>query len=114
MDRMVACCGLVCTDCEAYKATQKGDWEALQQLAGKWSKEFNTPLSGEDCLCDGCLATTGRQIGYCRECEIRGCGVARAVENCARCPDYACDKLEKFLGSAPQARTTLEELRQSL
>lgn len=110
---MLAYCGLVCTDCSAYIATQKGDIPALEQIAAKWGKELNLALTWEDCRCDGCLATTGRQIDYCRECQVRACAIARGLENCAHCPDYACEKLERVFGFAPEARTKLEELRRA-
>lgn len=114
MTNMVAYCGLVCPHCPAYVATQKDDVEGLKQIAAKWSKELNLALEWEDCRCDGCLATAGRQIDYCRECQVRACAIARQVQNCAYCPDYACEKLGKFLSSVPEARAKLEEIRQSL
>jgi hypothetical protein len=114
MEKMVAYCGLVCTNCLAYIATQKNDMEALKRVADQWSKEFNASLTAENCLCDGCLATTGRQIGHCGECEIRSCAVEKRVRNCAHCSDYACEKLEGFLGAAPEAKETLEEIRRVL
>ena len=114
MTSMIAYCGLVCTDCPAYVATQKDDTEGLKEIAAKWSKELNLALKWEDCRCDGCLATTGRQIGYCRECQVRACAIAKQVQNCAYCLDYACAELEKFLSSVPEARAKLEEIRRAL
>ena len=114
MEKMIAYCGLVCTACPAYIATQNDDMEALQKVAEQWSKEFNASLTAEGCLCDGCLATTGRQIGHCSECQIRACGIEKGVRNCAHCADYGCEKLEEFFGFAPDARTTLEEVRRIL
>ncbi len=114
MPTMIAYCGLVCTDCSAYLATQKDDIEGLKEIAARWSKELNLALTWEDCLCDGCLATTGRQIGYCRECKVRACAISRGLENCGYCPDYACEKLEEVFGFAPEAWAKLEELRRAL
>lgn len=114
MPNMIAYCGLVCTDCSAYTATQKQDIEGLKEIAAKWSKELGLALTWEDCLCDGCLATTGRQINYCRECQVRACASARGLENCAYCPDYACAKLEGVFSFAPEARTKLDELRRAV
>ena len=114
MNRMVAYCGLVCTDCEAYIATQTDDRAALERVAAQWREEYNAPhITVESVICDGCL-DGGRKCSHCSECEIRACGVARGVVNCAHCGDYACDKLEEFFGFVPPARTVLDEIRLSL
>ena len=103
MERMVAYCGLVCTDCKGYIATQANDLAMLERLAEQARKEFNMPnATAESAMCDGCLGDTARKCGYCAECAIRACGVARGVANCAYCLDYACDKLAGFFGMAPE------------
>ena len=114
MNRIVAYCGLICTDCGAYIATQADDRAALERVAAQWREEYNAPgITVESVICDGCL-DGDRKCGHCFECEIRACGMARGVANCAHCPDYACDKVEEFFGFVPSARTVLNEIRQSL
>ncbi len=115
MDRIIAYCGLVCSDCDAYLATQANDVEALERLARQWQQEFGVEdATAEGTMCDGCLTDTGRQIGYCATCEIRVCAVDRAVVNCGHCDDYACETLEAFFADAPDARPVLDEIRASL
>ena len=114
MDRMIAYCGLVCTECPAYLATQKDDMNALQKVAEQWSKQFDASLRAKDCYCDGCQATTDRLFGYCRRCKIRACGVGKKVTNCAHCGQYTCEELEGFFMMAPDAKTTLEKIRRVL
>jgi hypothetical protein len=114
MDKIIAYCGLVCTDCPAYIATQADDREALERVAAQWREEYNVPgITVESVICDGCL-NGGRKCGHCAECEIRACGVARGVVNCAHCADYGCEKIEGFFSLVPHARTLLDEIRQSL
>ncbi len=115
MDKIIAYCGLVCSDCEAYVATQAGDQAALEQVAAKWREEYNAPgITVASVLCDGCL-TGERKCGHCAECDIRACGVERGVVNCGHCPDYAsCEKLERFFAMVPPARAVLDEVRQAL
>ena len=109
MSKIIAYCGLVCTDCEAYVATQANDLETLERLAARARNEFGIPdATTESAMCDGCLADSGRQIGYCAVCEIRTCGVARSIANCAHCTDYACEKLMGFFERATDARTVLD------
>ena len=115
MDKIIAYCGLVCSDCDAYAATQANDREALERVAARWREEYNAPnVTVESVICDGCLGIDGQHCSHCAECDIRACGMERAVTNCADCVDYACEKLEGFFGSVPDARTVLDEVRRSL
>lgn len=115
MDKIIAYCGLVCSDCPAYVATQANDLAALEKIAKQWREEYNASgITVESVTCDSCLESEGRHCSHCFECEIRACGMTRGVVNCAYCADYGCDKLEKFFGIAPPARATLDEVRRSL
>ena len=114
-NKMIAYCGLVCTDCPAYVATQADDRAALEQVAAQWREEYNAPnITVEYVICDGCLTTDGRRCGHCAECEIRACGIERGVVNCAHCDEYSCEKLEGFFGFAPDARAVLDGIRGSM
>jgi hypothetical protein len=112
-EEIIAYCGLVCTKCPAYIATQADDMEALKQVAETWSQEFGAAFTAADCICDGCLGD-GRTIGYCSECGVRACAIERGLVNCAHCTDYACETLAGFLKNAPEAKATLERIRLSL
>jgi hypothetical protein len=115
MDNMIAYCGLVCTDCEAYIATQADDLAALERMAAKAREQFNAPhITVESAMCDGCLGDEGHKGGYCFECQVRACAMGRGMINCAHCDDYACETLEAFFGMAPHARTTLDGIRSAL
>ena len=115
MGRIIAFCGLVCSDCSAYIATQADDRAALEQVAAQWRKEYNAPnITVESVICDGCLGSEGRHCSHCYECNIRACGMARGVANCAHCPDYGCEKIQGFFGFVPQAQATLDEIRRAL
>ncbi len=115
MERIIAACGLVCSECDAYLATQANDLEALERLAQQAREEFGQEdATAETTMCDGCLTDTGRQIGYCATCEVRACAFHRGVMNCAHCADYACETLEAFFAQATGARPVLDEIRVSL
>ena len=112
MTAMIAYCGLVCTDCPAYLATQADDRAALEQVTAQWREEFNAPeITVESVICDGCLGTAGRKCGHCFECDIRACAMARAVANCAHCDDYGCEKITEFFGFVPDAQSRLDGIR---
>jgi hypothetical protein len=115
MDKIIAYCGLICSDCPAYIATQADDRAALERVAAQWREEYNAPnLTVESVICDGCLGSNGRHCSHCFECEIRACGMEREVINCAHCADYGCEKLAGFFGLVPMAKATLDGIRQSL
>lgn len=115
MSRTIAYCGLLCSECEAYLATQADDWAALEKMAEKARTEYGmAEATAEGVLCDGCLGDEGHKCGYCAECAVRACAVERGKITCAHCDDYGCDKIEAFFGMAPKARTTLDEIRRSL
>lgn len=114
MDKMTAFCGIICTECPAFLATQKDDDDIRKKTADIWSKQFNAEIKHEDINCDGCLSEGGQIFNYCRICEIRKCGLEKSVENCAYCNDYTCEKLEKFINNVPEAKATLEKIRKNL
>jgi hypothetical protein len=115
MEEIIAYCGLLCTDCPAYSATQADDRAALERVAAEWREEFKAPnITVESVMCDGCLTDDGYKWGHCAECEIRACGQARGVVNCAHCADYACEKLQGFFSYVPDARTRLDGIRAGL
>lgn len=114
-DRLVAYCGLICSDCPAYIATQADDRAGLERVAAQWREGFNAPdITAESIICDGCLGVDGRHCAHCFECEMRACGLARGVINCAHCADFACEKLEGFFGFVPDARTVLDGIQSTL
>jgi len=114
MEKIVAFCGLTCTDCKAFMATQENDDAKRREVAEAWSKAFGHEIKPEEINCDGCLTRDGRHINYCSVCEIRKCGMEKGVENCAYCIDYDCEKLAKFFEQSSEAKKTLEEIRQQL
>lgn len=113
MEEMVAYCGIVCTECPAYVATQSDDTEELKRVAEMWSNE-EWQLKSEDIICDGCLPGHTRYSLFCSDCETRSCAIARGVVNCAHCEDYACDKLTRTFEMVPEAKAKLDELRAGL
>ena len=114
-ERMVAYCGLVCTECPVYTVTQSGDENAKKELAEKWSTP-DYPISAEDLNCTGCFGAEGTIFKHCLTCEVRKCGMEKKVANCAHCDEYTCDKLDKLwksLGST-DAKATLDEIKSGL
>ena len=118
MEPLIAYCGLLCSDCPAYLATQADDRAELERVAAMWREEFDAPdITVASILCDGCTVP-GHKCGHCAECDIRACALALNVANCAHCDAYArpggCETLEGLLAYVPQARSLLDGIRAGL
>jgi len=113
-DKLVAFCGLICSDCGAFIATQNDDNQKRKEVAEEWSKAFQVDLKPEAINCDGCTSESSRVFNYCLVCEVRACGKKRQLKNCAYCLDYPCEKLNKFFEMAPAAKDNLEKIKKSL
>ena len=111
MGKMIAYCGLVCSECPTFLATQANDDAKRKEVAELWSRLYGVPRKPQDMNCDGCLAEGGRLFGHCRTCEIRKCAREKKLANCAYCADYACKKLDPVFKSIPTAKKTLDEIR---
>jgi Protein of unknown function (DUF3795) len=113
MSKMIACCGLVCSDCSTFLATQNDDDDAREKTAALYAQKFGLQLKKEEINCDGCLSVGGRQIGYCQVCEIRKCCREKGLENCAWCEAQPCEQLRRFHEFSPEAKASFEALKRT-
>ncbi len=110
-DRMIACCGLVCTECPAYLATKENDEKKVAEIAQQWSKEYGADVQPESVWCDGCLVD-GKKCAHCFECEIRACARERGHANCGLCGELdTCSKIQDFFKMAPPAKEMIDSIR---
>ena len=108
---MIACCGLDCSKCEGFLATQADDDSKRAEVAKQWSARYDADIKAEHINCDGCRSD-GRKFYYCSDiCALRKCCIEKDVSNCAACDMYSCDKLNNFFEVAPEAHTALDALR---
>ncbi len=114
MPRMIARCGLVCSSCPAFLATQNDDDAARDRTAVLYAKKFGFNLKPEHINCDGCPTVGGRQIGYCQVCKIGECCNDRGLENCALCADQPCAKLVAFHEFSADAKAGFEALKKEI
>jgi hypothetical protein len=111
MSKTTAMCGIDCSVCPTFIATRTNDDKLRAETATKWSAAYKAEIKPGDINCVGCGVEDGTHFSYCASmCEIRKCGRARKVANCAACPDYACDQLQAFFKMAPEAKTALDGL----
>ena len=114
MEKMIAFCGNICTECPAFIVTMKNDDNERIKIAIQWQKLYNPNIKPGDINCDGCLSESDRLFNYCKICEIRKCGQEKNVKNCAYCEEYVCEKLGNFHKMATDAKKNLEEIKKSL
>lgn len=113
-EKMIAYCGITCTECPAYIASQKNDDQLRAETAKKWSELFKASIKPEDINCDGCAADSKRLFSQVSVCEIRKCARNKNIQNCAYCAEYPCKKLTELFGFVPEAKATLEEIRKKI
>jgi hypothetical protein len=110
MPEMIAYCGLVCSKCPTFLATQHDDDVARAKTAAFLSETYGLHLKAAEINCDGCLSSGARLIGYCNTCEVRKCAITKSVANCSVCDEQPCDKLNKFHEFSPEAKASFESL----
>jgi hypothetical protein len=94
---MIAFCGLDCSKCDGYLASQSGDEQELAGVAEKWSRQFHVDVKPEHVVCDGCKSN-GRKSYHCANlCEVRKCAVAKGLGACKECSDFPCKLVEPML-----------------
>ena len=109
-EQMLSYCGIDCSACPAFMATQANDLEKLATLAGEW---FDGATDYTIILCDGCKGEE-HIMKWCAECPTRTCAIERELENCAYCADFGCEKLNKVFEMSADAKSNLELIRASL
>ncbi|MBC8278547.1 MAG: DUF3795 domain-containing protein [FCB group bacterium] len=98
MPEIIAKCGLLCNECEAYVATINDDHDEIARMAKEAAEKFGMQINPDDIYCEGCTTTSGRLSSYClNSCEVRKCAVEKKVDNCAHCDDYSCEIIDNFI-----------------
>ena len=110
MEEMIAYCGLACSKCPTFLATQKDDDIAREKTAAFYKKQYGLNFKTEEINCDGCLSSGARLIGYCNTCEVRKCAITKAVAHCSVCSEQPCEKLNKFHEFSPEAKAGFNSL----
>jgi len=116
MTEMLSYCGLVCNTCPIYIATREKDKKEQTRMRAEIARmckvEYGMNYEQSDITdCDGCRTEGGKLFLGCHDCAIRTCARGKAIENCAYCSEYVCQKLESFFIKDPSARTHLDEAR---
>ena len=79
MKKLITYCGIDCSECPAYLATQSGDKKEIKKVADEWSSD-SMSFKPEEILCNGCNQD-GQIFSWCSECPIRICCRDKGYEN---------------------------------
>ena len=116
MDEVLSYCGLICSTCPIYLVTrEKNKEEQIRkriEIARLCREQYGLEYQLVDITdCDGCRTKNGKLFSGCMGCNIRHCAKQKAVESCAFCKEYICDKLESFFIKDPDAKKRLDQIR---
>ena len=111
MNKLIACCGLNCAECDALIATLNNDDNLREATAEKWRVQYGVPeITAAMINCTGCRIE-GVKVGHCAECDIRNCAFENEYSTCADCSDMeTCPKVEGLHKFVPQAKSNLISL----
>jgi hypothetical protein len=112
MDKIIAKCGLDCSECGAYLAAVSNSDEIREETSKKWSKMFNAIIDPKTINCIGCQGNDKNKLfSHCLNCGIRSCALDKEYGTCAECPDFGCEKIDMIWKHSEIARKNLEDLR---
>jgi len=111
MTNRIACCGLDCQRCDAYRATKNNDRALREKTAELWSRLNHVTVLPEQIDCEGCRAD-GVKTAYCESlCAIRRCVVQKGFATCGGCADRrSCRTLGAVAANNPEVLANLEQM----
>ncbi len=111
INSMIAYCGIDCSRCKSFIATQSGNNEKLVQAAAELSKVYCAEVKPEYVICDGCRQGK-RHSYYCSNmCKMKKCCIENKFNSCIECHDYPCKELQFELNNNPDAKDNLEKMK---
>ena len=108
---MIAYCGMDCKKCEGYRATEENNDILKAEVAEKWSQQYNADIKPEQINCSGCKSEGVKFFFTETTCPLRKCNIEKNTPHCAKCSQYRCETLDKFISMAPSIGDALEKLR---
>lgn len=107
-EEMLAVCGLDCGKCDIRRA--QSDPEIMKKLLDWFNRDVPGKVKPEQIKCGGCLGD--RSIHWSGDCDILTCAVeGKSIRSCARCGEFACERLVKWASVGPKYGEALARLR---
>lgn len=113
MSLRMSACGVVCSECGAYRARLSGDPAHRERVANAWRTLFQMDVPPEALQCAGCLSVGAPVFPSCKDCWVRECVLSKGIAHCGLCDQYPCAELERvqaqYDGLEKLAQTISEE-----
>ena len=108
---MIAYCGIDCSKCNSYLATQSGHDADLERVATQLAKRYRAEVKPAYVICDGCR--TGERHSYfcANTCNMRKCCIEKEFHSCIECSEFPCSALQSELDHNPEAKENLKRLK---
>ncbi len=107
-DLMFAVCGLDCSVCDIYKATE--DKSIAKRIANYFDEKRGEKIPLEKIACAGCRGDRDRH--WSPDCWIlKCCADEKGLERCNLCDDFPCEKLVDWSRTHQGYKKALERLK---
>ena len=101
MEKLIAYCGLDCSECGAHLAWKNNDQAMREKTALDFAEWHGFKGSADEINCAGCKGG-GILFSHCSNCEIRKCASKKAVVNCGSCSEFkTCKTINDFITEVP-------------
>jgi hypothetical protein len=107
---MIAYCGIDCSKCDSYLATQSGSYEKLEKVASKLSRLYCANVIPAYVICDGCKTGENHSFFCSNLCKMRKCCIENGYNYCIECADFPCKELQSELDNNTNAKDNLKKL----
>lgn len=94
MSTMMSACGVLCSECPAFHAKDKGRAHQ-RRTADAWSEIYGLSEKPQNVNCAGCLGANSELFRTSLRCKARRCCLAKEFKSCAECRLKKCPRLEK-------------------
>lgn len=111
MTEIFGCCGMDCGSCEARKATERNDMEALSRIAAaEESRGGGSFVMPSRMRCTGCTEPGAKSLA-CGGCKVRMCAIQNGIPHCGFCEEFPCDLGDAIWEAIPEYKKNLERIR---
>jgi hypothetical protein len=105
------CCGMDCGSCEARRATERNDMEALSNIAvAEESRGGGSFILPSRMRCTGCTEPGAKSVA-CGGCRVRMCALQNGIPHCGFCEEFPCDLGDAIWEALPEYKKNLERIR---
>ncbi len=111
MEQIISHCGIICSECPCYIATQTNDDIKRKETAELFSEMLKMDIKPDNINCNGCLNPDNKLFN--QGCEIRKCSIKRNLTNCAYCNDFPCDMLIIHTDNIPGSLDRLRAIQKA-